>query len=88
MIWVARPELGPKLNVTLDPGWAASNCLPSWVNVPCSEAAANTVMEPEVLVPTDRVPVDAAVGLELVLELHPATATTASPAAATTKRRM
>ena len=26
LIWVARPELGPKLNTTLAPGWAASNC--------------------------------------------------------------
>ena len=46
-IWVARAELAPKLNVTFTPGWAASNCFPSWVKVPCSEAAANTVIDPD-----------------------------------------
>jgi hypothetical protein len=29
LIWVARAELAPKLNFTVSPGWAASNCLPS-----------------------------------------------------------
>ena len=56
--------------------------------MPCSDAAANTVIDPDVEAPTDRVPVDAVAGLELLLEPHPATATTASPAATTTKRRM
>src|SRR5580693_242890 len=51
VIWVARPELGPKLKVTVSPGWAASNCLPIWVNEPCSDAAAKTVIEPAPAVP-------------------------------------
>ena len=46
VIWVARPELGPKLNFTVSPWWAASNCLPSWVKVPISDAAAKTVIVP------------------------------------------
>src|SRR6202042_1922208 len=88
VIWVARPELGPKLNFTVSPGWAASNCFPSWVKVPISEAAAKTVI----------VPVDAAEGELLALgdELpdplplleQPATATAASPATMTAKRRI
>jgi hypothetical protein len=45
VIWVARPELGPKLKLTVSPGWAASNCFPSWVKVPVN-AAANTVIVP------------------------------------------
>ena len=47
MIWVASAELAPKLNVTFTPGWAASNCLPSGVNVPVSDDAANTVIDPD-----------------------------------------
>src|SRR5262245_11117113 len=46
VIWVARPELGPKLNLTVSPGWADSNCFPSWVKAPVSDAAANTVIVP------------------------------------------
>ena len=38
----ARPELGPKLNSTLVPGWSFSNCLPSSVNDSVSDAAAKT----------------------------------------------
>jgi hypothetical protein len=83
VIWVARPELGPKLNLTVSPGWADWNCFPSWVKVPVNDAAANTVIVPvaglELLV------VDGA--LELLLE-QPATATAASPAAITAKRRI
>src|SRR5215467_263089 len=45
VIWVDRPELGPKLNFTVSPGWAVSNCFPSWVKVSVSDAAANTVMD-------------------------------------------
>jgi Aldehyde dehydrogenase family len=83
---VDRPELGPKLNFTVSPGWAVSNCVPSWVKVPISEAAAKTVI----------VPVDAAEGELLALEgelpepllEQPATATAASPAAITAKRRI
>jgi hypothetical protein len=84
VIWVARPSLGPKLNFTVSPLWAASNCFPSWVKVPISDAAANTVI----------VPVDEAAGLlvlegelELLLE-QPATATAASAAMAIVKRRI
>jgi hypothetical protein len=83
VIWVARPELGPKLNLTVSPGWADWNCFPSWVNVPVNDAAANTVIVPvaglELLVPEGE--------LELLLE-QPATATAASPAAITAKRRI
>src|SRR5262249_5079410 len=46
VIWVARPELGPKLNLTVSPGWAVWNCFPSWVKVSVSDAAANTVIVP------------------------------------------
>src|SRR6266576_2446605 len=46
VISVARPELGTKLNFTVSPGWAASNCFPSSVKVPVSDAAANTVIDP------------------------------------------
>jgi hypothetical protein len=46
MIWVASPELGPKLKTTLDPGYAASNCCPSLVNDSLRDAAAKTVIVP------------------------------------------
>jgi len=84
VIWVDRPELGPKLNFTVSPGWAASNCFPSWVKVPISDAAAKTVIEPvgeaELLALEDELP-------DPLLE-QPATATAASPAAITAKRRI
>jgi hypothetical protein len=83
VIWVASPSLGPKLNLTVSPGWADSNCFPSWVKVPVNDAAASTVIVPvaglELLVPEGEV--------ELLLE-QPATATAASPAAITAKRRI
>jgi len=90
VISVARPELGPKLNFTVSPGWAASNCFPSSVKVPCSEAAASTVIVPVVAADADA---DADGELladelpELPLE-QPATAMAASPAPITAKRRM
>src|SRR5215469_14251237 len=34
VIWVDRPELGPKLNFTVSPLWAAWDCCPSLVNAP------------------------------------------------------
>jgi hypothetical protein len=86
VICVDKPELGPKLNFTVSPGWAASNCFPSWVKVPSSEDAAKTVIVPvgeddaELLALEDELP-------EPVLE-QPATATAASPAAITAKRRI
>jgi len=40
VISVARVELAPKLNFTVVPGCAASNCLPRVVKAPCSEATA------------------------------------------------
>ena len=52
--------------------------------MPCSEAAANTVMAPVVETPVERVLLDDAAGAELLLEPQPATATAASPAAITT----
>jgi len=92
MIWVARVELAPKLNVTFTPGWAASNCVPSLVKDPVSEDAANTVIDP------DNADADgellalagAVVGLpEPLLPLleQPARAHATTPAATTVKRR-
>jgi hypothetical protein len=43
---VAKVELAPKLNFTVSPGWAASNCLPSVVKVSFSDDAAKTVIVP------------------------------------------
>jgi hypothetical protein len=83
VIWVARPELGPKLNLTVSPGCAVWNCFPSWVKASVNDAAANTVIVAvaglALLAPEG--------GLELLLE-QPATATVASPAAITAKRRI
>jgi hypothetical protein len=84
VISVARPELGPKLDFTVSPGWAASNCFPSSVKVPVSDAAANTVIDP---VDADEEVLALGVELELLLE-HPARATTASPAMVRVKRRI
>src|SRR5580698_11606874 len=64
VISVARPELGPKLNFTVSPGWAVSNCFPSWVKVPVSDAAANTVIDP--VVDADGEVLAAGVELELL----------------------
>ena len=47
VICVASAELAAKLNVTFTPGLAASNCLPSVVNDSVSDAAANTVIDPD-----------------------------------------
>src|SRR5215467_3653495 len=83
VICSARPELGPKLNFTVSPGWAASNCLPSWVKVSVSEAAAKTVIDPPAglaLAPDPELP-------EPLLE-QPAAATAASAATMTVKRRI
>src|SRR3954453_23657067 len=41
-ICCAKPELGPKLNTILTPGWADSNCLPRVVNASVRDAAAKT----------------------------------------------
>ncbi len=70
--WVASVELAPKLNFTLTPGCAASNCLPSSVNDSVSDEAANTVTVPvSAGVPAGDVD-GGAVALELVvLEPHP-----------------
>src|SRR5664280_773588 len=78
MIWVTRPELGPKLNTTLEPGWAASNCWPSLVNASCKEAAANTLTVPDSAGELDTGAEDAA---GLLAEPHPASR---RPEAATT----
>src|SRR5215471_18737468 len=82
VICSARPELGPKLNFTVSPGWAASNCFPSVVKLSVSDAAAKTVIVP---------PAGLALALdpelpEPLLE-QPAAATAASAAAMTVKRR-
>src|SRR5215468_9826909 len=60
VIWVASVELAPKLNVTLVPGLAASNCWPMVVNASFSDEAANTVIDP------DRAAEDVAAGAEVV----------------------
>src|SRR5215472_15736291 len=82
VIWASRPELGPKLNFTVSPLCAASNCCPILVKASVSEAAPNTVIVP---VAGAELPV-----LGAVVELleQPATATAASPAAITAKRRI
>src|SRR6266516_3645456 len=81
VIWVARPELGPKLNFTVSPGWAASNCFPSWVKLSVSDAAAKTV-----IVPVDGAGLPDAEVPVLRLE-QPATAAATRPAAIRVKRR-
>src|SRR6516225_9912379 len=92
LICSASAELAPKLNFTVSPGWAASNCLPSWVNVPFSEAAANTVIVPVcaagLLVAGAGELVEPEAGLEVVLLEQPATAIAASATAVRAKRRM
>src|SRR5262249_6171598 len=92
LICSARAELAPKLNFTVSPGWAASNCLPICVNVSFSEAAASTVIDPvcaaELLAAgADELLEPEAVLDELLLE-QPATAVAASATAARAKRRM
>jgi hypothetical protein len=93
VIWVAKVELAPKLNFTVSPGWAASNCCPSLVKVPSSDDAANTV-----IVPVDAAELLLAAGAdelvaleaeleELLLE-QPATAIADSAAMTTAKRRI
>src|SRR5215471_5693759 len=82
VISVARPELGPKLNFTVSPLCAASNCFPICVKAPVSDAAAKTVIVPvagELLVELGE--------LELLLE-QPATATAVNAAMVKAKRRM
>src|SRR5581483_6236009 len=91
VIWVASVELAPKLNVTFTPGWAASNIWPIVVNASFSEAAANTVIDPdsdagglaEVAGPPGLGELPEAAEL-LLPEEQPASAKAASPAAART----
>ena len=93
LIWVAKVELAPKLNFTVSPGWAASNCFPSSVKVSVSDAAANTVIapvcaaEPLLAAGADELLGAAAVLEELLLE-QPATAVAASATTTKAKRRM
>src|SRR5262249_57599884 len=82
VICSARPELGPKLNFTVSPGWAASNCFPSVVKLSVSEAAAKTVIVPPAglaVAPADELPPP-------LLE-QPAAAPAPSAAAMTVQRR-
>ena len=46
VIWVTRSEEPAKLNVTVVPGFVASNCSASSVKVAFSDAAAKTVIAP------------------------------------------
>src|SRR5215475_9894280 len=92
LICSARAELAPKLNFTVSSGWAASNCLPSSVNVPISEAAASTVIVPvcaaELLALGEDELVDPEAVLDELLLEQPATAVAASATAARAKRRI
>src|SRR5260370_15500496 len=85
MICWASPELGPKSNRTVVPGYSAWNWLPSRVNASVSEAAARTVIVPCGPVAVEPPAAGWAAGLA---EPHPAssTATAASPAAACAQR--
>ena len=82
VIWVTRSEDPAKLRVTLVPGCLASKSVASSVNVDFSEAAANTVIEP------DR-PVDALApealgdGLPVVAGEQPASPAAKAPATKT-----
>jgi hypothetical protein len=93
LIWVAKVELAPKLNFTVSPGWAASNCFPSSVKVSVNDAAANTVIAPVcaagllLAAGADELLGAAAVLEELLLE-QPATAVAASATTTKAKRRM
>src|SRR5580693_1173529 len=91
VISVAKPELGPKLNFTVSPGWAVSNCFPSWVKVPISDAAANTVIAPVAdagLLALAAADGDAGLLVVLLLVLEqPARAHAPSAAAMTVNRR-
>src|SRR6266550_4254834 len=85
VICSARPELGPKLNFTVSPGWADSNCFPSWVKVPISDAAAKTLIVPVAADEVLAAGADELLALEGELELlleQPARAAPASPAPA------
>jgi len=88
VIWVARPELDPKLNTTRVPGWARWNWRPSVVNDSLSDAAAKTVIVPEGAV-DPALDVDAAAP-SLLGEPHPARArqTTVAVTAVTRRRRI
>jgi hypothetical protein len=87
VISVARPELGPKLNFTVSPGWAASNCFPSWGKVPISDDAAKTVIVPVAVAGLVALAVAGADAGLLVLE-HAASAHAPSATARTVKRRI
>jgi hypothetical protein len=66
--------------VTFTPGWAASNCFPSWVKVPRSEAAANTVIDPDNDGEAELPVLDGVAGLpEVLLDPQPARAVAAIP---------
>jgi hypothetical protein len=93
VIWVAKVELAPKLNFTVSPGWAVSNCLPSSVKVPVSDDAAKTVIVPagnaELLAAGDDELLAAGVEVGLLLlEQLAVAASAASAATVTAKRRM
>jgi hypothetical protein len=91
VISVARVELAPKLNFTVTPGWAASNCLPIWVKLCCSDAAARTVIVPAgsaELAGAELLAAAAGAEVELLLLEQPATAIADSAAIDTAKRRM
>ena len=86
VIWVARPELGPKLNFTVSPGWAASNCLPELGKGPHQRRRGEDGYRPRRTRTGNCSQLDAELP-EPLLE-QPATATAASPATARMKRRI
>jgi hypothetical protein len=75
-IWVARAPEDPKLNVTDVPGCRTRKPVASWVNVPVSDEAADTVIDPDNRADV----VDAVVAVDVDVEhaaVATATATTA-----------
>src|SRR5512132_1639071 len=81
VICIASAELAAKLSVTFTPGLALSNCWPSVVNASVSDAAANTVIDPD----NDG---DAEVGLAALDEPSSPDPQPASPTATRTVARM
>src|SRR6478735_6163766 len=80
VIWVASPELGPKLRTTRTPGWAASNWWPRRVKASFSDAAAKTVTVPLTFA-------GPAAGVEDVPDDAPQPASTSAAARAAVSRR-
>ena len=82
VIWVTRSEDPAKLRVTLVPGFLDSKSLANSVNVDFSEAAANTVIDPDN--PVDALaPEPLGEGLSVVVVEQPASPAAKAPATKT-----